>query len=281
MRNTREANSMTAYREARPGSGAPATAPVIVLTYGFAGGRKMLDLLEREPDLACTTGTGILPACSALADAWSQAEDRQGKPVSALAASSIRSVVGGMLTIIIARTGRRRWCETAAAEPAAAETFLTVFPETRFLCLHRACPDVVYAAVKASPWGVSGPGFAAHLAAQPSSTAAALAAWWAGHAGWVAEFENRNPQACMRVRYEDLALSPGSTASAIRDFLGLAPGPDDGGIPGPGGQPPTGADAPGCGADFPVGQLPPRLVDQVNALHERLGYPPLSSTSRS
>jgi hypothetical protein len=108
---------------------------------------------------------------------------------------------------------------------------------------------------------------------------AALAAWWAGHAGPVLAFEQDHPQACLRVRYEDLAADPVRAERDILTFLGLDahilalpefPG-DDG--PDPAGL--TGADAPGCGADLPAGQIPPPLLAQVNNLHARLGYPPV------
>jgi hypothetical protein len=110
---------------------------------------------------------------------------------------------------------------------------------------------------------------------------AALAAWWVGHAGPVLAFELAHPQSCLRVRYEDLAENPGQAERDVLGFLGLdelvpslpkLPGDADGPVL-------TGADAPGCGADLPAGQIPPPLLAQVNNLHARLGYPPLPAGS--
>ncbi len=264
-------------RALAPGSTGPVSAPVIVLTYGFAGGRRLQDLLSREPDLACTARTGILGAVGQVAAAWQYAEDRGGDQMSALAATSVRALVNSMLTVVTARMGSRRWCETAAVDPVAAAAFLQAFPETRIICLHRACPDVVFGVLATRPWGLSGAGFASYVASHPASTAAALAAWWADQAGPLLEFEAAYQRACLRVRYEDLVTDAGQALAAVRCFLGLDRGPGaDTPEPGTAGTIATGPDAVGCGDGFPVGQLPPRLTDRVNALHAQLGYRLLS-----
>jgi hypothetical protein len=265
--------------DARPPS---AAAPVIVLTYGYAGGRQLQQLLQRVPGMACTAGTGILGACRQAAEAWRAAEGRSpGDPVSAVAATSIRQLVTGMLTILMARTGSRRWCETVAAEPDAVETFLSAFPATRLVCLHRSCPDVIYSAIHDSPWGIAGPGFGTYIAAYPNNLLVALAAWWIARARSTVEFESGHPESCLRVRYEDLVLRPEPVTGEIAGFLGLPPGSvggDEGWLAAPAEITEDGRDpdAPGCGRDFPAGQLPSGLVDQVNQLHAQLGYPPLS-----
>src|SRR5215469_8130534 len=93
--------------EATGGGPASAAGPVIVLTYSFAGGRRLQAMLEREPSLACTTGMGILGMCDAAARAWRNTEDSDGERMSSLAVNSIRSMVSGMLTVLMARTGAR------------------------------------------------------------------------------------------------------------------------------------------------------------------------------
>jgi hypothetical protein len=255
------------------------SAPLIVLTYAHAGGARLQSLLSAHPDLACTDGIGLLAACDQAAAAWRQADGRPQAPMSPLAAASVRALATAMISAVVARTGKRRWCETAAAERSAAETFLTLFPDTRFICLHRACPDVIFATLAASRWGLASPGYAAYTAAHPASTVAALAAWWADRARPVLNFEHAHPEACLRVRYEDLASDPAHTERGILKFIGLdgrvpwLPAPPDAADVGSRELSP--ADAPGCGADLPVAQIPPVSLAQVNALHARLGYLPL------
>lgn len=260
-----------------PGGG-ERSGPVIVLTYAHAGGARLQALLSAHPALTCTAGTGLLPACSQAVAAWRQAEGRPEGVLSPLAASSVRTLAASLMTAVLARSGKSRWCETVAAERSAAEAFLALFPAAQFLCLHRSCQDVIYATLRASPWGLAGPGFAAYTAAYPGSTVAALAAWWAGHARPMLAFEQDHPHACLRVRYEDLAEDPARIERDVLEFLGLdeqVPGLPE--PPGNDGPALAGADAPGCGADLPAEQIPSPLLAQVSNLHSRLGYPPVQA----
>jgi hypothetical protein len=265
-----------------PEEGAARNAPVVLLTYGNAGGRRLQSLLESEPELTCTTSTGVLAACEHAAAAWRQLEGRPAKGLSPLAVRSVRAMATQMITSVTVRTGRSRWCELAAAEPSAAEAFLQVFPGTRFVCLHRACPDLVSEVLLASPWGLSGAAFAPYVVTYPGSAVAALAAWWAAHASPVLTFERAHPGACMRLHYEDLAADPDAARASVRAFLGLAaPAQAPAGAPAPEPAPaqaPAGAPDREPGADLPLEQIPPALLAQVNQLHAELGYPRLGAS---
>jgi hypothetical protein len=263
-------------------SGGMRGAPVIVLTYPHGGAARVQALLDRYPDLGWTSGTGILPLCEQAATAWRTADGRDGRDgqsgrggvlLPRLAATSIRALVTSLITAMLAQAGKSRWCEIAAAPPAAAETFLQLYPGTRIICLHRACPEVGYAALRASPWGLSGSVFAPFTAAYPASTAAALAAYWVAHTGPLLAFEQAHPRQCHRLRYEDLAAGP---PPGLLDFLGL----DVAGLDDParadgaaGVMPPASSPAP----DFPAELLPAPLLAEVNDMMGRLGYPAVSA----
>jgi hypothetical protein len=239
-------------------------------------------MLERVPELACTAGTGVLDMCDTAARAWANVEERDGEHMSSLAAKSIRAIVIAMMTVMVTRSGRaRRWCETATAEPAAAETFLRIVPGTQFLCLHRSCPDVVRAVLGSSPWGIIGGQFTPYLLAHPANTTAAIAACWADWAGQLLDFESRHPESALRVRYEDFASDPAATSRAISDFTGVTPAslmPEWAGdeLLGVG---TSGGDPAGLDSRFPVAMLPPQLTQRINHLHEQLNYPPVSASS--
>lgn len=267
-------------RKARPDGDTAGSGPVVVLTYQHAGAANLQAILSMHPALACTAGTGILAACDQAAAAWRQVDGRPGASMSQLAASSVRGLATTMMMAIAARTGKRRWCETAAPDRSAAETFLKLFPGTQFVCLHRSCPGVVAATLRASPWGIAGATYAAYAAAHPAGTVAALAAWWVDHARPVLAFEEAHPDSCLRIRYEDLIAEPGQTEREILEFLGLdGRGPRLPELPGEDGQK-IAADGISGGADeFPVGQIPPALLAQVNDLHVRIGYPQLNRSN--
>jgi hypothetical protein len=254
-------------RPAASGDATPA-GPVVVLTYPYAGGGELRSLLARQPDLACTAGTGILPLCDQAATAWGVVDERPDGPPSRLAETSTRALAGSMITALLVRQGKRRWCEVATAAPDAATAFVRLFPGTRVVCLHRAWQDVVRAAVQASPWGLSGAEFAPFVTAHPASTAAALTAYWVARTTSLISFEQAHPGICLRVRHEDLASE---SLASLSGFLGLAEVAlrqpawlyDD---------PPVAPHGTSSGPGFPTGQVPPALLERASGLMESLGY---------
>lgn len=264
--------------QARERSQALANGPVVVLTFSFAGGHRLNSRLQRVPELACTTGTGILGMCDMVARAWENVEDSDGERMSSLAARSIRAMVTTMMTVIVARSGARRWCETAAAEPAAAEAFLRIAPNTQFICLYRACPDVVRTVLRSSPWGIIGRQFTPYLQAQPANTAAAIAACWTDSVSQLLDFESRHPQSCLRVRYEDLLSNPDATSAGIFEFIGVTPESPARGLADEYELPDGETDAEAW-PEFPAERIPPQLIQRINQLHEQLDYPQLSASA--
>jgi hypothetical protein len=257
-------------------SQAPASSPIVVLTYSFSGWRSLQVVLARVPELTCTAGTGILGLCDMAARAWANVEESDGEHISSLAAKSIRAMAISMMTVMVTgSSGARRWCEIATAEPAAAETFLRIVPGTQFICLHRSCPDVVRAALSSSPWGIIGGQFIPYLQAHPANATAAIMAWWADSAGQLLDFEAQHSETALRVRYEDLATDPAATSQAISDFSGTTPASPvhelaEDERPGSGA---SGSDLAGLDTRLPVTMLPPQLIQRINHLHERLNYP--------
>jgi hypothetical protein len=251
------------------------TAPVIILTYPLAGAGQLAALLASHPDLTCTAGTGILPLCHQAATAWAAIDGRPDSPPSRLAQTTTRALATSMITTLLARHGKPRWCEIATADPDAAGTFAHLFPGTRIVCLHRACPDVARAAIHASPWGLAGPEYAPFTAAHPASTTAALTAYWVTRTTALLNFEQAHPGICHRLRYEDLG-DDSLSRSALPDFLGLEEAAT--GLPAPPRDEAAGQVRYAGGPDdsFPAGQVPAPLLSRANSLMRQLGYQPIS-----
>jgi protein-tyrosine sulfotransferase len=270
--------------------GARQSAPLVVLTYAHAGFRLLGSLLSAHPDVVCTAGTGMLPLCQQAIVTWQHAEGRAGQGgqggqgaqgargvVSPLAASSVRAMMTAMTACMFARSGKSRWCEISFASPEVAGMFGTVYPDTRFYCLHRTCSDVISGGLRGVPWDLSDDRLAPYIAAHPGNEVAALAAYWVTRTRALLAFEAANPLICQRVRYEDLAAAPAAISEmlasmGLRQDAAMTSHLDSASME----REIAAAGLPGCGEAIPAGQIPPSLRAEVNDLLARLAYPPLA-----
>jgi protein-tyrosine sulfotransferase len=250
-------------------------APIIVIAFAGSGAERLRSALSGYRELACTQQTGILPLFHKAFSTWQAVDGRVGSGVSPMAAASLRALSAGLMTSILARQHGRRWCEFATAPPAAAQTFALLYPQTRFLIVHRRADTVARAIVEASDWGLEGPEFAPFVSAHPGSPVAALASYWVAHAAQQLEFEQAHQDRCHRLRIEDLSADPAQALQGIRDFLALD---EQGAPPGTvyGDDSGRSAAASAAGTGLPTDRIPAALLDRVNELHRALGYSPVT-----
>lgn len=250
-------------------------APVIVLAYAGSGSDQLRSLLARFAGLTCTTGTGIVLLCHQALTAWQVVDGRPGGPSSPLGVASVRTFNAGLITAIMARDGGSRWCEFSSAPPVTARAFARVYPQARFLIVHRRSDAVVRALIDANRWGLSGPEFAPFVSAHPASTVAALTGYWIARTTQQIEFRQAHPGSCLPIRIEDLGSDPAEVIMNISEFISaaLADGPallteaPDGG--GSAAQEPS-------PDRLPLDQIPPASLERLNDLHRELGYAPLT-----
>jgi hypothetical protein len=249
--------------------------PIVVLTYAHSEAGLLQRMLADSGLLTCTSGSGLLQLCDLAAKTW-RGVDKHDGPLSPLAVASIRAMADSLITAIVAGTGGSRWCEISLAPARCAETFLVLYPAARFLCLHRSCPDVICAGIRANPWGLADSPSAPFAAVHPGRSAAALAAYWATCALPLLEFEEAHPEACRRIKSEDLVGQVELAADEISAFLNMGCG-------NPGSRPSMSegmlsgveeAHPPGS-ASVPLSQIPPPLRARVNELQARIGYEPM------
>ena len=268
---TIDATALTLLAPPKPVGG----SHVIVLAHAHRGAERMGALLTGQPSLACTAGTGVLQLCDQAASTWRGAQ-RTGSTLSVLAASSVRALTGSLISVITAQEGRPRWCEVSTASARSARTFLELYPQTKIICLHRNCADVVHASVPGYPVHEGrlpvghGPGGRGEPGepGEPGDPMAGAASHWQVRTESLLALERDHAAQCLRVRYEDLVASP-ATAAGIVSFLGLdrRPGLD---WPGPA---ESGPEVRHQDAALLAARIGSPLLEQINRLHAELHYP--------
>lgn len=270
--------------------------PVFVLCNGRSGSTLLRFLLDAHPDLACPPETNLPSLCGQLATVWSLiegaplAQDRGDKPpeIPDAAISGIRETMDRMVGSYLERRGKKRYCDKSLGTAGLAELLLRVYPDAQFICLYRHPADVIASGLEACPWGLNGYGFDPYIASTPGNAVLALARFWADNTAITLAAEERFPDRCTRVRYEDLVTDPEGTADDVFRFLGAAPAP---GVSmacfsaerekfGPGDHKiwytsEVSASSVGRGWSIPTALIGPQLLGALKELTDKLGYVPL------
>src|SRR5216683_1375652 len=207
--------------------------PVFVLCAARSGSTLLRFLLDAHPDLACPPETEMPALCSQLAGAWSLlagtplVASRGGEPpvIPDPVLAGIRHTVHLMVEPYLARQAKKRYCDKSLYAARHASLLRQVFPAAKFICLYRHPMDVIASGIEACPWGLKGFGFDSYAADSPGNAVLALARFWADHAAAILAVEERFPDRCHRVRYEDLIADPEGIADGIFRFLGVPSSP--------------------------------------------------------
>lgn len=168
-----------------------------------------------------------------------------------------------------------------------------VYPDAQYIILYRHVMDTIASGLEASPWGFQAYGYAPYTQLSPGNSVAALAHYWLDHVSTALEWEKQAPESCLRVRYEDLVVSPEDCIVEIQRFLGTSPdltvlerafGRDL--LSGPGDYKVEHTirvhrASVGHGKRVPVTMIPPALLDLINERLETLGYAKLDQSWNS
>jgi hypothetical protein len=273
-----------------------ATDPVFVLCAARSGSTLLRFVLDAHPDLACPPETELPSLCWQLARTWALLagaplqKSRNGEPpaLPEPLAASIRLAMNQLMAQHLARRGKKRFCDKSLFTAKHANLLLQVFPGAKFICLYRHPMDMIASGIEACPWGLKGFGFDSYAEGSPCSDVLALARYWADHAKETLQVEERYPQQCHRVRYEDLVNDPEAVANGIFGFIGVPSSP---GISarcfapererlGPGDYKiwqtsRISADSVGRGWSIPADQIEQAARKRVNELAGTLGYVPI------
>jgi sulfotransferase family protein len=267
--------------------------PVFVLCTARSGSTLLRFLLDAHPDLACPPETELPLLCLQLTQTWAllagtpMQKSRNGEPpvIPEPLRVSVRFAMSQLIGQHLARRGKKRFCDKSLFTAKHVGLLTQLFPEAKFICLYRHPMDMIASGIEACPWGLKGFGFDSYAASSPGSDVLALARFWADHAREIREVEERYPQRCCRVRYEDLVDDPEAVADGVFGFLGVPP---SSGISvrcftpererlGPGDYKiwqtsRITADSVGRGWSIPADQIERSVLDRINQLANQLGY---------
>lgn len=265
------------------------TAPVFILSCERSGSTLLRYIVDTHQDIACPAELRLGQLCVAL---YHSAYYSVGQVVatteierSSRTIERIRHFTSALMAEYTTAKGKRLWCDKSPENLETLEILDTVFPDAKYICLHRNCMDVVHSCLEISGRDKFSSDFAPYIKNNPENMVAAMVESWAAKTRKLLTFERENQHKCFRITYESLVLDTHSSLAAMFDFLDLSFDPslldsvflvahDDG----PGDDrirfsSKINKDSLGKGSLVSRAQIPVELLEQMNALLSELAYP--------
>jgi Sulfotransferase family len=276
-------------------SGELLNPPIFVLCIARSGSTLLRLMLGSHDDVACPPETNMAGLAQQLTTVSTTMRARSGEDATEATREAVlkhtRCVLSGMINDYLTQENKSVFCDKSLGTAKNAELLKQLYPQAKFICLYRHPMDVIASGIEASPWGVSGYGFEPYISTSPTNAVGALARFWLEGSTLIHAFEEKFPESCHRVRYEDLVLSTPETWNKLLDFLSLPRlddietrwaenkaeriGPADYKIWYT--KKITG-DSVGNGWRVPAGLISPFVLQQTNTMIQELGYIPIDGT---
>jgi len=275
----------------------PASSPTFIACGARSGSTLLRRLIDSHPGIACPAETDFALLMDAFVRTGSvlfHADDVGEDPVGSPLLAEARSVIDGLAGRYLERVGKARWCDKSLTNALHLDMLASAWPQARFILLHRHVMDFIASALDAQPWGLSEFGFPSFAAESSSDAVNALTAYWLDRTWRMLAFEQRNPQRCLSLRYEDLVARPDEVLNVVWAFLGVSPEPEAVAQAfrprdrrAPGGSSTGRGDnktwymdsiqtgSVGRGARIPARRIRPSALVTINDTTRRLGYRPV------
>jgi hypothetical protein len=282
--------------------------PELVLVLGAArsGTTLLRSLLDAHPDIGCPAEAGVPNLISHLHLVWDIVcssrdpthpaaprdpvrEDQEQAPSSDLPAEvqdTIRGQVMGIMRYYCEQDAKGIYCDKSLDNVRHVAVVDQVFPGTKCIMMVRQVMDTIASGLEASPWGFDAFGYRPCVEMTPENTVHALARYWESQISQALAWRDAHGEQCHVIRYEDLVTDPESVLGRLFEFLGVAKdlsviersfkaftnasGPGDYKI---GSTRELSADSIGRGKRVPVARIAPPVLERINGLLAKLGYP--------
>ncbi|HST23389.1 MAG TPA: sulfotransferase [Blastocatellia bacterium] len=266
-------------------------SPVFILSSPRSGSTLLRYIVDTHPSICCPGELHLGELIQSLhtafyfttgqVTAFANEEEREQRVFS-----EIRQVISNLMEAYAAAKNKPIWCEKSPANLRFVELLHAVFPEGKYICMHRNCMDVVYSLIEGSRLGFM-TGLVDYVRASPGNLINAMAQSWVDRTKKLLNFEREHASNCFRIKYESVISDTTETLNQLFAFLDLEwdeklqdtvfSTPHDFG---PGDIKAALArkintESVGKGSTLDLIYLPDEILDQINQLLEELQYPVL------
>lgn len=206
------------------------TEPVFIVCNARSGSTLLRYLLDAHPEIACPAENPLPQTCGVVMSVHAilngvefpnGAEpavmtDRMGP-----SATTAHRIITELMSEYLHRRGKTIWCDKSLFAIPYIDFITSVFPNARYLCLHRHGMDVIGSALEACRWGYDLYGLTPYIKKHNDNFVRGLAEYWIRRTREIIDFEESGIVRTHRVQYENLVRDTEGTVADILEFLGL------------------------------------------------------------
>lgn len=208
-------------------------APIFILSCERAGSTLLRFIIDTHPEICSPGELHLGHLCEDfghVADLLSIGEVAEAKGTEdrlLRVNAEVRRMVMELMHTYARSKGKRMWCEKTPRNLGYLDVLHGVFPDAKYICLHRNCMDVVHSCLEASKIGffVDISYYARNIpstyARNALGHASVFADSWADKTNRILAFEREHPDQCFRLKYESLVTEPEIVLSEMFAFLGV------------------------------------------------------------
>ncbi len=212
----------------------PAFPGSFVLSLPRTGSTLLRLLLDSHPQVYCPDELNLgrlVHALSSTQEGLTEPPNPSGPAMADIdpaspAAVATRQIVGDMLAAAAATRGKTLWCDKSPSNLEHVPVIERIFPEARYLVLHRHALDFAMSCLRFSTYGFFLTVVDDYVRKDHRNFLRALLQAWNDKTAELLEFERRHAGRCLRLRYEDLVAEPAAILERVCDFLGVERVPD-------------------------------------------------------
>jgi protein-tyrosine sulfotransferase len=199
--------------------------PLFILCGPRRGSTLLRYILDTHSQIASPGEIGVGELCNSIERVmrWTSGEASLSQSEWEPTPDSIartREIVDHIMSSYAAREGKRIWCDKTIDNLLHLGLLSKVFPDARFICLHRDSLDVVQSCLECSRNGYMWQ-LQSYAVRQPDNLVAAMTSAWIEHTTLALDFERQHPERCFRIRYEDLVTTPADCLRPLLAFAGV------------------------------------------------------------
>lgn len=204
----------------------PATpaAPIFILCCNRSGSSLLRYIIDTHPDIASPAELNLGEVCQKLYDLVNHTLGEAvfiDKPEkNALVIAQVRRLVSQVMDKYVNAKNKKIWCEKSPSNLNFLSPLTAVFPDAKYICLHRHAMDVVHSCLEISRWSLM-PDQLNYVCQNSGSIVGAMVQNWVEKTRQILDFEQEHPEQCFQVKYESYVLNPVDTLGPMFEFLGV------------------------------------------------------------